>query len=114
MDYLLDTDVLKWIVQEKDSDKALKICQRYLDDEFKIISPHLLFYEIANALRSSFPYLSAKQIRDKLEEIQKIELGIVAFSFVFLESAIEIMVDYNITIYDAYFLSLAREFLYYC
>jgi predicted nucleic acid-binding protein len=111
MDYVLDTCVvLKWIIQEKDSNKALEIRQKYLDGEFKIIVPDLLFYEIVNGLRFSFPYLSVKQIKERLEEIQRLELEIISFSPIFLESAIEIMVNYRITIYDAYFLSLAKEF----
>ena len=49
---ILDASViLRWFIEEEQSDKARKIQDDYLVDKLDIAVPDLLLYEVANALR---------------------------------------------------------------
>ena len=49
---VIDASVaVKWFVTEKDTDIALKMRDAYLNGVIYVISPQLIYYEVANALR---------------------------------------------------------------
>jgi len=43
--------VLKWFVNEEDSDKAVRLRKQYYLGEREIVVPDLLLFEVSNALR---------------------------------------------------------------
>lgn len=106
--YLLDTSVVvKWIVNERDTEKALKIQQAYLDGRVILIVPDLVFYEVANALKFSSHRVPEDEIKKYIESLVQIKLKVFPFDLEILLEALNFMRDYEITIYDAYFLALA-------
>jgi len=52
MMYVIDTSVVvKWFIEEKDSNKAIKILEYYKLGELTIVAPDLVIYEFVNVLR---------------------------------------------------------------
>jgi predicted nucleic acid-binding protein len=110
MDYLLDSSVvIKWFFKERHSDKALKIQDDYLDGEINLIIPDLLFYEVANGLKYSPYRISKERVEKNMESLMSLKLETIPFNLYLFRVALDLMFEFGITIYDAYFLSLARE-----
>ena len=42
--------IVKWFVEEEGSDKSLKLRDRYIEGEIKLIAPELMIFEALNAL----------------------------------------------------------------
>ena len=98
--------IVKWFVKEENSDKAIKVRDRYIEGEIRIIAPEILPFEVLNAL-----YHKRLFSKDELKEISE---ALDAFSFdlyslrgEYTKKAIEVSVDNNITVYDAAYISLA-------
>ena len=98
--------VVKWFVEEEGSDKSLKLRDRYIEGEIKLIAPELMIFETLNALyyKRLFSEEELKQISEALE----------AYSFTlyplrgeYANKALEIAFKNNITIYDASYIALA-------
>ena len=50
--FILDSSVvIKWFSEEEDTATALEFREGYIQGELEIVTPDLLLYEIANALR---------------------------------------------------------------
>jgi len=98
--------IVKWFVEEENSDKAIKVRDRYIVGEIRIIAPEILQFEVINAL-----YHKRLFSKDELKEISE---ALDAFSFdlyslrgEYAKKAIEASVENNITVYDAAYISLA-------
>ena len=42
--------IVKWFVEEEGSDKSVKLRDRYIEGEIKLITPELMIFETLNAL----------------------------------------------------------------
>ena len=103
---------IKWLVREEYTDKALAILRAWYDDEVTPAAPHLLPFEVANALHRKVlrGQLSVEdsvrmifQLRgSRLELHQTADLHSRA-----LELASELQQG---AVYDAHYLALAQEF----
>jgi len=63
---ILDASViLKWFIEEKDTDKALKIRDDYVAGKIDIEIPDLLIYELANVLR--YKQFTAEEIKSAVK-----------------------------------------------
>ena len=98
--------IVKWFVEEEGSDKSLKLRDRYIEGEIRIIAPELMIFETLNALyyKRLFSEEELKQISEALE----------AYSFTlyplrgkYASKAIEVAFKNDITIYDASYIALA-------
>ncbi|MBS7645776.1 MAG: type II toxin-antitoxin system VapC family toxin [Candidatus Bathyarchaeia archaeon] len=98
--------VVKWFVEEKGSDEAIKIRDRYIEGEIKLIAPEIITFEVLNAL-----YYKGLFSEDELKEVSE---ALDAFSFElyslrgeYNRRTIEAAYKNNITIYDASYIALA-------
>ena len=98
--------IVKWFVEEEGSDKSLKLRDRYIEGEIRIIAPELMIFETLNALyyKRLFSEEELKQISEALE----------AYSFTlyplrgnYASRAVEVAFKNGITIYDASYIALA-------
>ena len=98
--------IVKWFVEEEGSDKSLKLGDRYIEGEIRIIAPELMIFETLNALyyKRLFSEEELKQISEALE----------AYSFTlyplrgnYASRAVEVAFKNDITIYDASYIALA-------
>lgn len=110
---VVDTSlVLKWILSEADSDKALALLAEWSRDKVAILAPSLLMYEAANSLhqqmkRREFPFEAAKQ---GLLDILDAGLNLYFSPDMALSiRAIELAGQFRLqATYDAHFLALAE------
>ena len=100
--------VLKWFVDEEDSDAALSLRQDFRQGESEIVVPDLLLYEVANALRFN-PSFEAQEVNEAVKTLLDMEIDIVTPSSALLEKLIDLSVEHEITCYDATYFALAQE-----
>jgi predicted nucleic acid-binding protein len=79
----------------------------------EIAVPDLLIYEIANALRYN-KSLSEEEIKEAVNSLVKMGLSLVVPMQEVTDLAITLAIKYNLTVYDAYFLSLAQTLRFVC
>lgn len=98
--------VVKWFVEEENSDRALWLRDRYIDGKIKIAAPELIIFEVLNALyyKKLFSESEMKEISESLE----------AYSFTlyplkgeYAEKTLEIAFKNDVTVYDASYIALA-------
>ncbi len=106
---ILDTSVvIKWFSEEEYTDKALEIRERIRMGEEKVVVPDLLLYELANALKYN-PNFDADDVSDALTSIFDIDMDIVTPIPETINSAVTLAFEHNITVYDAFYVALAKE-----
>ncbi len=106
---VLDSSVvIKWFSQEEDTDRALIIREKFLDGENIIAVPDLQLYEIANALRYNNE-IKKEEVNDAVESLIDLGLSIIVPTKEVMEAAIQAAYKFDITLYDAYFVALAKE-----
>ncbi len=106
---VLDASViLKWFVDERDSDQALRLREEFYRGEREIVVPDILLYEIANALQYN-PSFSTEEINEVLETLFDIGIGIITPTYSLLAKTTGLAKRLDITCYDATYLALAEE-----
>ncbi len=107
--YVIDTNiVVKWFADEEYSNKALTILDNYKLGKFNITIPDLLIYEFVNVLRFNKSFNSDEK-KDCIRSLYDLDLYFVTPYHTLIEKARNIAEDYNITVYDATFVALAKE-----
>ena len=106
---ILDASVVvKWFSEEEYTDKALEIRERIRMGEEKVVVPDLLLYELANALKYNSNF-DANDVSDALTSIFDMDMDIVTPIPETINSAVTLAFEYNITVYDAFYVALAKE-----
>ncbi len=106
---VLDASViLKWFVDEKDSNKALSLRKDFREGKTELVLPDLALYEISNALRYN-PDFDKEEIKVAIQTLIDLDIDIVTPTLPLIEASIEIATDHEITCYDATYYALARE-----
>lgn len=109
--FVLDTSVLlKWFSEfgESDLDQALQLREsmRVGTDIFTV--PGLLFYELANALRHN-PKFSTKDVEQAVHSVFDMGFEVRSVDEEVMREAISLAFKYQVAVYDAYFLALAKK-----
>jgi len=100
--------VLKWFVDEENSDRALRLREEFFRGEREIVVPDLLLFEVANALRYNLSF-TAEEIKEAVKTLFDIEIKIITPTYSLLAKAIELAKSLDVTCYDAAYLALAEE-----
>ena len=100
--------ILKWFLNEEDSDKALILKEKYMQKEILLIIPDLLFIEVANVLK--YKKQNLEKINMANEYLWDLQLNIKGINKDFLYKAIEISLKYNLTVYDSIYIALAQSY----
>ena len=103
--YVVDASVaMKWFVPEELSQEALT----YLSDEHELLTPDLLWPEFANIAWKKVRRneLSAEEARHVLSLCHQVPFEIVE-SITLIDSAFDIAVSLDRTVYDSVYLALA-------
>ncbi len=105
---VIDSSVLvQWLIQDKDSDKALEIRRGILNGEIKIAIPDLALFDIADALRHD-PNISESGVITAVQSIQGLGVEVVQTSAL-TEAAIKLTFRYKITLEQAFYVALANK-----
>ncbi len=98
--------MVKWFLNEEDSDKARTIRYELEKGDVSIIVPELLFLEVPNSLR--YNRVKEKNILAANKILFGAGLGVAKLNEQLLFKAIENSIKHNITIYDALYVTLAQ------
>jgi predicted nucleic acid-binding protein len=110
-EYVLDTSiVIKWFSEydEDDLQKALDLRYKILEGRCFVVVPDLLFYELSNALRYN-PHFTADDVAEAVNTVMDMGFDVKGIEHETVERAVEIAFQYNVSVYDAYFLALSRK-----
>jgi len=111
-DFVLDSSIIvKWFCDEEGTGLALKFRDGYAKGNVNIACPDLVLYEIANALRFN-KKITEDDVKNSVNSIIDIGIDIIVPTKTVLESAISLAFKYDTTLYDAYFIALAKELGY--
>lgn len=108
--FVLDTSVVvKWFSEhdEDDLDKAIGLRNGLLEGKVSFVIPDLLFYELSNALRYN-PRFTAGDVKEAMQTIVDMGFEVKGIEGHTMDRAVEIAFDYNVTLYDSYFLALSQ------
>lgn len=107
--YVLDASViLKWFIEENDSEKARAILNRYIKGDFIIVVPDFLLYEVANVLKYSGAF-TEKEIIEAVTSLYDLDIKIISSLPDVIKTMIKLTFQKGITSYDAIYLALAIE-----
>jgi predicted nucleic acid-binding protein len=105
---VLDASViLKWFLEEEYSDAALKIRENFYREIYRIIEPDFLLYEFVNVLRYN-PVYTEEDVIKAVNSLIEADMDIVLPTIELLEVAVNIAKRYDITVYDAIYIALAK------
>lgn len=105
---ILDVSVIiKWFVQEEDSDKALVFLNSLKNNKVNIIVPTLLFYELGNVLISK--NISVDIVGEIIAMLQNLSLEIQDIGLASFRKIYQNSVEYSITFYDAAYITLLQK-----
>ncbi len=97
--------VVKWFIEENDSDKARFLRDKFIDGKIELIVPSLLYFEVLNALKYS-QLFDLSELDDAGESLEKYGFKVVTLKNEIRKHMIKAAVDHNISIYDASYLGL--------
>lgn len=100
--------VVKWYVEERNSDKALEIRELFRDNLINVVVPELLYYEVINAIRfnSNIDPVTKSKIADNLFEI---EFDTIIPTKEHYTDALNYAIKKNLTINDSIYYIIANE-----
>ncbi len=98
--------VVKWFVEEKNTDKALSILDDYSQGKIDLISVQLMPFEVINALRYD-PNLGVQDLIRIGKSLSNLQIALFPLIDGLYSQSIKMATEYGITVYDASYLSLA-------
>ena len=106
---VLDASVIiKWFSEEECSDIAVNIREDFVNGETMIVIPDLVLYEITNALRYN-PNFNEDDVKSAADSLFDLEIDIITPTANILKNAVDTAFEFDITLYDAYYIALAKE-----
>lgn len=106
---IIDANVIiKWYVDESDSELALSIRDQFINHELDLIVPPLLYFEVLNGLKYTGEF-TKEELNIVAESLENYGFNIILPKNEIRLKMIEIAMDYEITIYDAAYVALAIE-----
>jgi len=110
--YVLDASVvLKWFLEEENSDKALWFKDRYLLGICNIAFPDLMIYEISNSLKFNKKFDSSSAY-EAIDALINLRIDIIVPTKSIIKQALNLAVDSGVTFYDAIYVALADHLKY--
>ena len=98
--------IVKWFVEEENSDKAIKIRDKYIEGEIKLIAPEIITFEVLNALYYK-KLFSESEMKEISEALNSYSFGLYSLEGKYAEKTVEVAFKNSVTIYDASYISLA-------
>lgn len=104
---LLDSSViLKWFLKEDGADTAIQYRRLSKRGKIDVAISEFSFYELANVLRFN-KNMTQEKVHRAISDVAQAGLPILPFDITALHIAIESAYEYDISIYDAYFVAQA-------
>ena len=98
--------IVKWFVNENDSEKALKLLDEHVNGQTLLVVPELMFIEVLNALR--YKGQTTEALTKANNALTDVQFHVERLNKFLLDKAIESALKNNISLYDAVYVSLAN------
>ncbi|MFX1313861.1 MAG: type II toxin-antitoxin system VapC family toxin [Promethearchaeota archaeon] len=98
--------VVKWFIEEIDSDKARFLRDKFIEGKIELIAPSLLYFEVLNALKYS-QLFNPSELDDAGESLENYGFNVITIKDQIRNQMIKVAVDHEISIYDASYLGLS-------
>jgi predicted nucleic acid-binding protein len=106
-EFVVDSSVVvKWFLNEKDTDIAIRVRDGFATDRIKLSVPTLLFYEVMNALRFSGTF-TEQDLNKASKSLSKYRFEIWRPVGRLLELSTMLSLKEDLTVYDASYIGLA-------
>lgn len=106
---IVDTSVVyKWYSLEENSDQARVVLKNHLNGQEIICAPELILYELTNAWVTKTG-LTLSQIKKNFKNFKDDNILLEGLSYEIISKALELAKKYKITIYDASYITLAKQ-----
>ncbi|OGZ46285.1 MAG: hypothetical protein A3J54_02635 [Candidatus Ryanbacteria bacterium RIFCSPHIGHO2_02_FULL_45_13b] len=106
---IIDTSVVvKWFYEETETPLALRIFDHIADHTIWAAVPDILFYEFANTLKTKGK-ADRIDVESTLSVLHALPWVIVPPNFHFMNHALQVAEQYDISVYDASYAALAFE-----
>lgn len=104
---VVDASVIsKWFLIEEKRDEAIKLREDHIKKKVIIIVPELIFLEILNTLKNKGG--NNNYLKESNELLWNVSLFVIPLDKFILTKAIEISLEYNLTVYDAIYAALSQ------
>lgn len=110
---VVDANILvKWFIPEDYSEHAAALMNDHLHGVVTAVAPSYAILEFANTLRKyvARKLLSRSDAIDALKLLEKIEVEFISITFDFLREALKYAIKKSVTVYDAYYILLAKKY----
>ena len=97
---------VKLFAEEENSDKAHILMEKFINGQINIIAPELIFLETLNALR--YKKFDKINLDSSNKEMFDFQFEIININKDILDKSIDLVQNYNLTIYDAVYAALAE------
>ncbi|HEC37006.1 hypothetical protein LCGC14_1085870 [marine sediment metagenome] len=98
--------VVKWFIEEIDSDKARLLRDKFIDGKIELTVPSLLYFEVLNALKYS-KLFDPSELNDAGESLENYGFKVITIKNEMRKHMIKVAVDQELSIYDASYLGLS-------
>ncbi len=98
--------IVKWFANEDGSDKAIKLRDQHISEELTLIVPEFVFLEVLNALK--YKKVKKEYLEKASKDFLDFQLEVVHLDEFLLKKAIGISIEYDLSIYDSVYASLAQ------
>ena len=98
--------VVKWYIEENDSDKALLLRDRFIGGIVELYVPPLLYFEVLNALKYS-QLFKTNELEDASDSLENYGFKVITIKNEIRKEMIQIATKYDLSIYDASYLGLS-------
>jgi predicted nucleic acid-binding protein len=98
--------VVKWFIEESDSDKALILRDRFIGGKVELYVPTLLYFEVLNALKYS-QLFKPSELEDAGESLENYGFKVITIKNEIRKHMINVAVNYDLSIYDASYLGVS-------
>ena len=98
--------VVKWFIEENDSDKARLLRDKFIEGEIELYVPTLLYFEVLNALKYS-QLFKPSELDEAGESLENYGFKAITIKNDLRKHMIKIAVDHELSIYAASYLGLS-------
>jgi predicted nucleic acid-binding protein len=98
--------VVKWFIEENDSDKALLLRDKFIEGKVELYVPTLLYFEVLNALKYS-QLFKPNELEDAGESLENYGFKAITIKNDIRKHMINAAIEYDLSIYDASYLGLS-------
>lgn len=97
-----------FLANEPEHDKATEIFEKHSKKLEQILTPELIFYEVANTLATKTA-LPLTKVLEALLRLDELNLQIIHLTVKEFSEAVKMAKKYTVSVYDATYAVLARE-----